>query len=252
MIVRAPRPESGFTIIRNDVLNDERLSYRARGILASILSKPDNWHTDYRVIAREGKEGKSAVRAALAELRDVGYIVQTRRQEKSGRWVTDMLIHDTPQTMTDEASSHVAPSVGKPNLGGPNPGKPTLITSTDTKDCYKDLGSTSSTTGPVGVDHPLRGPVSQPQRDDHKPIPKARARERWTRDQDIDLFRAVYDGTHADSAYRQMLADGQRFPGAFLRALADRGQADGFLGSKVFDEPWEDVRWCFEPTTGAG
>lgn len=133
-IVRAPRPDRGFTIIDNQVIRDSRLSYRARGILAWILSQPDDWRTDYKSIAREGKEGESAVRTALKELRDAGYIQQIRRQADRGRWETINLVYDQPQT----ASPQVAPSVGKPSFGGPKSGEPTPVRSTNTKNYDED------------------------------------------------------------------------------------------------------------------
>ena len=52
-IIRAPRPDSGFLIVANDVVRDSRLSYRARGTLLSILSRPDDWRTDAEQLVRE-------------------------------------------------------------------------------------------------------------------------------------------------------------------------------------------------------
>ncbi len=53
---------SGFTVLPNSTLNDERLSFRARGILAWLVSKPDNWQVRITAIAAAGKEGRDAWR----------------------------------------------------------------------------------------------------------------------------------------------------------------------------------------------
>lgn len=45
MIIHRSRPNAHFTIVPNDTLRDERLSYVARGVLADILSMPDNRQT---------------------------------------------------------------------------------------------------------------------------------------------------------------------------------------------------------------
>ena len=45
-IIRAPRPENNFTIIKNEIVRDTKVSYRARGLLAYLLSQPDHWRTN--------------------------------------------------------------------------------------------------------------------------------------------------------------------------------------------------------------
>lgn len=114
-IIRAPRPDSGYTIIRNDVLRDARLSYRARGLLAEILSRPDNWRIDSRQLADHAKEGREAIRTALREIEAAGYIKRTKRQDPdTGRWTTDTVVYDTP----------VADITDNPTPGNPAPGNP--------------------------------------------------------------------------------------------------------------------------------
>lgn len=107
MIRRAARPNRNFLIVDNATVRDERLSLRAIGLLVRILSRPDDWRSDYRSLARECKEGQAAIRSALKELRGAGYIVQTKSQDAKGRWVTETVIYDRPQA---EVFVQVAPS----------------------------------------------------------------------------------------------------------------------------------------------
>jgi hypothetical protein len=79
-IVRGPRAADHYTIISNSALRDERLSWKARGLLAYLLSMETGWETSVRRLATVAPDGKSAVETALAELQAAGYLerVQTR------------------------------------------------------------------------------------------------------------------------------------------------------------------------------
>ncbi len=132
-IRRAPRPESGFTLIRDEVLRDTRLSYRARGVLAAILSRPDNWRTDSEQLAKEGTEGRDAIRAALRELEQAGYIERIRAQvtTPTGKkvWNTETVVHDTPSG----ANPQVVPTTGFQAPEFPTVGKPGPVVTTEKK-----------------------------------------------------------------------------------------------------------------------
>lgn len=125
MIRRAPRPESGFTIIRNTVLRDERLSYRARGLLAAILSRPDNWKITREQLAAEGREGRDAVGAALRELEDAGYLERVRVQTGSGCWVTEVVCHDQPVSWEPAVFDGFSAGFQEPMTEKPTTGFPT-------------------------------------------------------------------------------------------------------------------------------
>lgn len=98
MIIRKVHNPRGWTSIPNAALENETLSFRARGLLAYLLSRPDGWETDSERLARAGKEGREAVRTALNELVGAGYLVRRKSQGERGRWRTDTFVYDEPVT----------------------------------------------------------------------------------------------------------------------------------------------------------
>jgi hypothetical protein len=106
-------------VVRNSVLRDHRLSYRARGVLGSILSRPDNWTSSAESLAAEGREGRDAIRVALKELEAAGYLRRTRvRDPESGRISTLSTVYDEP---VDGFSGDGEPAIGEPAVGNPGP-----------------------------------------------------------------------------------------------------------------------------------
>jgi len=96
MIVRGPRPEHSFTVIANRIIEDRTLSYKARGLLVFILSKPDHWRTNMKHLAAQSAEGYYSVQSGMAELERAGYIQRIKVQDTAGRWSTNTIVHDQP------------------------------------------------------------------------------------------------------------------------------------------------------------
>ena len=99
MIVRTPRIERDFTVLPNRALRDPYLSYRARGVLAYVLSMPDNWRTSADTLARQGLEGRDAIRASINELIRAGYARRVKAQDDRGRYTTELHFYDTPKAV---------------------------------------------------------------------------------------------------------------------------------------------------------
>ncbi len=88
MIVRIKRHKNYFTQIDRRALEDPRLSFKATGILAYLLSKPDGWQVRGEQLARAKKEGRDAVLKGLQELRKFGYATIVDERDKKGRYLS--------------------------------------------------------------------------------------------------------------------------------------------------------------------
>ena len=69
---------NNYTVMSNHHLRDMKLSMKARGLLSTILSLPDDWEFSLAGLNKITKESKDAVRSALQELEDHGYLVRER------------------------------------------------------------------------------------------------------------------------------------------------------------------------------
>ena len=141
-IVRSPRLERDFTIISNRVLRDPHMSYRARGVLAYILSMPDNWRTNAETLARQGLEGRDAIRAAINELIAAGFARRVKSQDERGRYTTELHFYDYARrvnTLWKMRGKEYEPTTGnQPSVSQAS--KEELIPST-LKDLQSELGS---------------------------------------------------------------------------------------------------------------
>jgi len=84
---------SNFVVMDKTFLNDNRLSWKAKGIMAYMLSKPDNWTFYIDELIKHSTDGKASFRAGFKELRDNGYVKRypVRKNNKIDRWETVVL-----------------------------------------------------------------------------------------------------------------------------------------------------------------
>ena len=89
--------DKNFTVISNDIFKDMRISLKAKGLLTTMLSCPDNWNYTIEGLSKITKDGKASIRSALAELEEYGYL--ERRQLRNERGVfTDLeyIVYEKP------------------------------------------------------------------------------------------------------------------------------------------------------------
>ena len=81
------RTQNNYTNVSNQVIRDERLSWKARGIFVYLWSQADNWQFYVSEVARHATDGRESLQNGLKELEEFGYLKRINRQEnKSGRF----------------------------------------------------------------------------------------------------------------------------------------------------------------------
>lgn len=129
---------SGFVQIDNIAVRNSRISLRARGALAYLLSQPDEFVLDTKAWAEENleleaaytpvqtrkdgtayqrdlREGRDAIRAALKELEAVGYITRQRTRYEDGTFGWMLIIDENALACGQPESTSDGKSVSGPN-----------------------------------------------------------------------------------------------------------------------------------------
>lgn len=117
-IIRAPRPESGWTAFANDVCRDERISDKARGLLLRMLSHADNYRFSSDRLAYE-RTGRDAIQTALRELEAAGYVRRSTTRDERGRITTTTYVYDVPSSPDLPARENPGPDYPPPEKPSP-------------------------------------------------------------------------------------------------------------------------------------
>ena len=104
-VIRSKR-EDKFTVVGNIIFQPGNLSFDARGLLCTLLSKPDDWSVIVKALENETKGCRKhskadALYAMLKELKEAGYVVMKRRSTGE----VDYFVYDTPQIANNETAN---------------------------------------------------------------------------------------------------------------------------------------------------
>ena len=144
MAVCRVEKNKNYTTMANFHLRDKNLSNKARGLLSTMLSLPEDWDYTTRGLAMICKDGVDGITAQLKELEQCGYLVRNRVRDASGR-ITDMeyIIYEEPHPSSPHTEK---PDMVKPDTVQPSTGKPAQINKdkTITDESNTDLRSIDS------------------------------------------------------------------------------------------------------------
>lgn len=149
---------SHFTIIPNDVISDQNLSWKSLGLLVKLLSLPPGYpYLTMESLSKKNGTGAAATRSGLHELETAGYLSIERTHDSRGRFAkTVWHISDEPSERADSAPYRENPNMDKPKTGKPNPDKQVHINTKQTIRPKNKKTTTSLDSAPVAGDPPLR------------------------------------------------------------------------------------------------
>jgi len=73
------------------------LSWKAKGILTYLMSRPDGWEVSVSDLVKRSMDGKAAVRAGLKELRDAGHMRYTTSRNEGRITGWNIEVYELPQ-----------------------------------------------------------------------------------------------------------------------------------------------------------
>ena len=107
-------------------LRDKRLSLKAKGLLSQMLSLPEDWDYTLAGLCYINRESKDAIRTAIRELEQAGYIRRRQTTDRGGKFAgNEYTIYERSQEPPSGEPSSEKPSSGNPTTGKPMPENPT-------------------------------------------------------------------------------------------------------------------------------
>lgn len=118
--------EEAFGVAPNSLLNNDKISLRAKGLFVYIQSKPDSWKFSAEKIALSNKDGLASVISSIKELEENGYLRREKRHGINGHWEQYYELCLPIQEISAEKVrlEQIEPFVDLPQTVKPSTGKP--------------------------------------------------------------------------------------------------------------------------------
>ena len=125
MAVFRVEKNKGYTVMSNHHLRNKELSLKAKGLLSQMLSLPEDWDYTLAGLSLINREKIDAIREAVRELENAGYIQRSRERDEKGRLRgTTYVIYEQPPKL--DLPTLEKPTLDNPTLEKPTQEKPTL------------------------------------------------------------------------------------------------------------------------------
>jgi len=181
-----------YTVMSNHHLRNEKLSLKAKGLLSQMLSLPEKWNYTLSGLCAINPESKDAIRSALRELEEQGYVVRRQTTDASGKFSkNEYIIYEVPVSKPDTGAdpSLEKPLSENPTTDNPPTGKPSAENPTQLN--TKKSNTQKSKTDRLSTD-------SIPFREDAAAVPPEAKRK------EADEMQSIYD-------YRELICENIEF-----------------------------------------
>ena len=100
--------QGGYTVLPNQILRTREMSYKARYLLAQMLSMSEAWQYTVAGMAKVCGMGRDAVRTAMVELETLGYLARSQSRA-NGRFSHNVYIIREEPVEVEAAPSEAEP-----------------------------------------------------------------------------------------------------------------------------------------------
>ena len=98
-IVRVKKDPGNFFLMAKEPIEDPNLSWKAKGLLAYLMSKPTDWQIWTKDLVKRSTDGRDAVLSGLQELKANHYASRTQPRRKNGTLgPVEYTVYESPQT----------------------------------------------------------------------------------------------------------------------------------------------------------
>jgi hypothetical protein len=101
MTIYRTEHKKNYTTVNNFITRDKRISWRAKGIWLYAFSRPDDWVFSEENIIDNAPEGRDAVRSALSELKEFGYLHKEYRKDGTKFAKAEWVFYETPKEIKE-------------------------------------------------------------------------------------------------------------------------------------------------------
>lgn len=74
--------QNPFVVLNKGFLNDKKLSYRAKGLMALLLSFPNDWQVYEKDLKTRSTDRQKSTHSALLELMNNGYLIRRENNQE--------------------------------------------------------------------------------------------------------------------------------------------------------------------------
>lgn len=99
--------KNNFSVVPNAAMQNPKLSWQARGLLAYLLTLPKHWQIHVSELPRHSTCGETATRSAMRELISAKYVVDNQIREKGRFTRHEYLVYASPQKSKRKASAKI-------------------------------------------------------------------------------------------------------------------------------------------------
>lgn len=88
-IVKRERTKNPYSLIPNELVQNDDMTWAARGLMCYILSMPDDWVFYKTEVMKHGDKKRDAFNKTWMELQSFGYITKEYIRDKNGRYTSE-------------------------------------------------------------------------------------------------------------------------------------------------------------------